>query len=77
MREEMASNGQGGAQSGRRRYSKSGKGLRFSITGAALLVSAALLTSAHVMSTGSDTPWWVAVVALAGAAYLFAGLRRA
>ncbi|MGQ7846679.1 ubiquinone biosynthesis regulatory protein kinase UbiB [Granulosicoccus sp. 3-233] len=52
------------------------RGLRYSITGAAIVLSAALLGSANVMA-GSDTvPWWVLLTALLGAAFLMAGLRR-
>lgn len=73
---EMASNNPGSGRSGRSRHKTSGKSLRYSITGAAVLLSAALLCSAFVMSATEDVPFWVGLVALVGVGYLIAGLRR-
>ncbi len=53
-----------------------GKSLGYSITGAAILLSAALLGSANVMSGSDSTPWWVFLTALVGVSFLIAGLRR-
>ena len=73
---EMFSNDQGSGRSGRGRHASSGKSLRYSITGAAVLLSAALLCSSFVMSTTGDVPFWVGFVALIGVGYLIAGLRH-
>ncbi len=78
LRDELAAGGgKHLARGARKRTAEpAGKGLRYSITGAAVLLSAALLASANVMS-GSDTlPWWIPVTALLGASLLIAGLRR-
>ncbi len=76
VRLEMASNDQWSGRAGRGRHEPSGKSLRYSITGAAVLLSAALLSSAFVMSATADVPFWVGFVALIGVGYLVAGLRR-
>ena len=76
VRLELASNDERLGRSGRSRYQPSGKSLRYSITGAAILLSAALLSSAFVVSDTADVPLWVGFVALIGTAYLVAGLRR-
>ena len=73
---ELASNDEGPGRSGRGRREPSGKSLRYSITGAAVLLSAALLSSAFVVSETADVPLWVGLVALIGTGYLVAGLRR-
>ena len=76
VRLELASNDQRSGRPGRSRHQPSGKSLRYSITGAAIFLSAALLSSAFVVSETADVPLWVGFVALIGAGYLVAGLRR-
>lgn len=53
-----------------------GKSLQSSIAGAAILVSAALLGSAHIIDATADVPWWVWGMAILGAGFLINGLRR-
>lgn len=78
MRSELSSgHGKGRPGSSKRQEAaRTGRHLRYSITGAALLLSAALLASAHVMSGATETPWWILTVALLGGGFLIAGLRR-
>lgn len=78
LRNELAAGGDKRSPRANRRNSaeQSGKSLRYSITGAAILLSAALLGSANVMSGSDTTPWWVFLTALVGASFLIAGLRR-
>lgn len=78
MRRDPAAHDKGRMDGARRRSAfESGRSLRYCITGAALLLSAALLASAHVMSASGEPPWWVLTVALGGGLFLLAGLRRA
>ncbi|ASJ70154.1 ubiquinone biosynthesis regulatory protein kinase UbiB [Granulosicoccus antarcticus] len=65
-----------GSGRGRGRRESSGKALRYSITGAAALISAAMLSSAFVMSATAAVPYWVGFVALVGVVYLVVGLRQ-
>lgn len=69
----LSANGSSG-----RRYSRaySGISLRRSITGAALVLAAALLASAHVLSGQSPPPVWIWLLAAVGATFLVMGLRR-
>lgn len=52
------------------------KRLRFTIAGAALSISTALLTSAHIVSNQPDMPWWLWLMGAVGAACLLKGLWR-
>lgn len=52
------------------------RGLRWSIAGAALIVSAALLAAAHVVTAGAGIPGFDWVVAMAGVVCLLRGLWR-
>lgn len=75
--EFSAGGGKGGRRSARGESpAQSGRQLRYSLTGAALLLSSALLGSAHVMNATTDTPWWVLLAAVLGSGFLIAGLRR-
>lgn len=56
---------------------RKGRLLRQSITGGALVLSAAMLAAAGMISGQSHIPWWVTLVALSGAVLLLAGIRRA
>lgn len=78
MRSELANGASKGRPGPSRRQvaEQGGKHLRYCITGAALLLSAALLSSAYVMSAAVSTPWWVLIAALLGVGFLIAGLRR-
>ncbi len=73
---ELVANEEGAGRFGRGRHKPSSKSLRYSITGAAVLLSAALLSSAFVMRATADVPLWIGFVALIGVGYLAAGLRR-
>lgn len=56
--------------------SGSSKALRRTISGAALVVAAALLSSAHLISSEAGTPWWVWGMGVVGVVYLLVGLKR-
>ncbi len=75
MTHGIGRSGQERFQSEGRWGTKVNQGLRFSITGGALLLSGALLASAHVMGGGS-LPGWVWLPVIAGGICLFMGLIR-
>ena len=50
--------------------------LRFSIAGAATLLSAALIGAAHIVGGDADVPWWVWCLGVLGAGLMTNGLRR-
>ena len=52
------------------------RSLRFSIAGAATLVSAAFLGAAHIVDANAGLPWWVWSIAVLGAILLIVGLRQ-
>ncbi|MFT4727009.1 MAG: ubiquinone biosynthesis protein [Granulosicoccus sp.] len=52
------------------------RSLRFSIAGAATLVSAALLGAAHIVDAQANLPWWVSSMALVGVGLLIIGTRQ-
>jgi ubiquinone biosynthesis protein len=76
LRNDLANSDRRPAPYARGRFQPATKSLRYSITGAAVLLSAALLSSAFVMRATADVPLWVGLVALVGVGYLVAGLRR-
>ncbi|NND92503.1 MAG: ubiquinone biosynthesis regulatory protein kinase UbiB [Granulosicoccus sp.] len=76
LRQESAAHGPYRQSPGGRGSNGSDRTLRYSITGGALLLSAALLSSAYIVSETVRTPWWILLVALAGIACLLVGLRR-
>lgn len=53
------------------------KALRYSITGACLVLVSGLLASAFVISDQPSIAWWIWLMAIVGAVYLVLGLRRA
>ena len=53
------------------------KALRYSITGASLVLVSGLLASAFVISNQPSIAWWIWLMAIVGAIYLVLGLRRA
>jgi len=55
---------------------QTGKALRRTISGACLVLTAALLASAHTISGNTGAPWWIWLIGLSGAVLLVAGLKR-
>lgn len=55
---------------------RSGRRLRCSVTGAALLISAALLAAAHVLAGFASVPWWLLLLGLPGVVLLIIGLGK-
>lgn len=52
------------------------KALRYSITGASLVLVSGLLGGAYLVSEQASISWWVWIVAIIGIVYLLLGLRR-